>query len=315
MNIKLKHLAANQGNVVTRRQALDAGISDDEISRRIRNHEWVTIRRGAYVPRETWNELSGEDKHRAKVHAVALRLQGRFAFSHTSAAVLLGLPMWNVDLETVHVTRPAGGSTRHEADLWHHVCELGDEEVTDAFGLRLTNGTRTVIDNARLLPLESAMAIADAALHTEQTTKDALLERLNGMRTWPGARTAGSVVEFADGRAESVGETWARIVMEAIGLPRPELQVVLETGDRVDFLFREYRTVVEFDGRHKYGRLLKQGEEAGDVVWREKRREDRIRSQGYQVVRLVWADLYEPSLVAARLERAFKVNGRREVAA
>lgn len=314
MNLKLKHLAANQGNVVTRRQALDAGISDDEISRRIRSSEWVAIRRGAYVPRETWNELSVEDRHRAKVHAVALRLHGPFVFSHTSAAVLLGLPIWNVDLETVHVTRPVGSSTRREADLWHHVCKLGDEEVTDAFGLQLTNGTRTVIDNARSLPLEAAVAIADAALHKEQTTKDTLLERLNSMRTWPGARSAGSVVEFADGRAESVGETWARIVMEAVGLPRPELQVVLATGDRVDFLFREYNTVVEFDGRHKYGRLLKEGEEPGDVVWREKRREDRIRSRGYRVVRLVWADLHNPEVVAGRIRRAFNEMGRREAA-
>lgn len=314
MNLKLKHLASKQGNVITRSQAKDSGLSDDEISRRIRSKEWVAVRRGAYVPRDTWDELSVEDKHRARIHAVALRLHGPFAFSHTSAAVLLGLPMWNVDLESVHVTRPAGRSTRHEADLWHHVCGLGDDDVTNAFGLRVTDATRTVIDNARSIRFESAVAIADAGLHTEQTSKDALLERLNGMRTWPGARAAGSVVEFADGRAESIGETWARIVMEAVGLPRPELQVTLATGDRVDFLFREYRTVVEFDGRHKYGRLLKTGEDPGDVVWREKRREDRIRSRGHQVVRLVWADLHNPDMVAGRIRRAFNEMGRREVA-
>jgi hypothetical protein len=311
MNLKLKTLAANQGNVVTRKQALDSGVSDDEISRLIRDNEWIAVRRGAYVPRMEWEELSPEGQHRVKAHAVALRLREPFALSHASAAVLLGLPMWNMNLGTVHVTRSAGGSTRREADVWHHACEIDDDEITNAFGLPVTNGTRTVIDTARTSGYESALAIADAALHTEQTTKDALLAKLNLMRDWPGARSAGRVVEFADGRAESVGETWARIVIDAVGLPRPELQVALPTGDRVDFLFRDYLTVVEFDGRQKYGRLLKPGEEPADVVWREKRREDRIRSRGYQVVRLVWADLYSPELVAARIRRAF---GYREAA-
>jgi hypothetical protein len=35
-------------------------------------------------------------------------------------------------------------------------------------------------------------------------------------------------------------------------------------------------TIGEFDGRVKYGRLLKPYEAPGDVVWREKQREDRI---------------------------------------
>lgn len=315
MDVKLKHIAANQCSVIARSQALASGLSDEEISRRIRHKEWIAIRRGAYVQHDEWERMTKDDRHRALVHAVALRLGRPFTFSHTSAAVLLGLPMWNVDLETVHVTRPTRTSARRDANVWHHVSELRDDEITDAFGLRVTDATRTVIDSARITGLESAVTIADAALHTEQTTKEALLEQLNRMRDWPGARNAGRVVEFADGRAESVGESWARIVMDAAGLPRPKLQVELPTGDRVDFLFVEYMTVVEFDGRHKYGRLLKAGEEPGDVAWREKRREDRIRAQGYQVVRLVWADLYDTALVAGRVRRAFAAaGGRREAA-
>lgn len=315
MDLKLKYLAANQGNVLTRKQVLDSGISDEEISRLIRAKEWITVRRGAYVRRDTWEEMDAEGRHRTRGHAVALRLSPPFAFSHVSAATLLGLPMWDVDLETVHITRPIGGTTRRQGDLWQHVCELGDDEMTDAFGLPVTCAERTVIDTARTIDYKSAVAVADAALHTEKTTKDALLARLDLTRDWPGSRNAGRVVEFADGLAESVGETWARIVMDAVGLPRPELQVTVSTGDRVDFLFREYATVVEFDGRHKYGRLLKPGEDPGDVLWREKRREDRIRAKGYQVVRLVWADLHNPELVAARIRRAFAASGGRREAA
>lgn len=65
---------------------------------------------------------------------------------------------------------------------------------------------------------------------------------------------------------------------------------------RADFLVGR-RLVVEFDGRTKY--KASEGSttaEIEDVVWREKRREDRIRAHGggMVVVRLVWDDLDHP---------------------
>ena len=55
----------------------------------------------------------------------------------------------------------------------------------------------------------------------------------------------------------------------------------------------------------KYGRLLRDGEDPGQVVYREKLREDRLRELGWQVVRWVWADLAHPDVIAGRLRRAF----------
>jgi len=42
------------------------------------------------------------------------------------------------------------------------------------------------------------------------------------------------------------------------------------------------------------------------VLWKEKRREDRLRRLGYVVVRLTWADLERPGGVAAAVRRAIK---------
>ena len=131
------------------------------------------------------------------------------------------------------------------------------------------------------------------------------------MRDWPGARNAGRVVEFADARSESAGESLARIVMDAAGLPRPALQVVLITGDRVDFLFEEQFTVVEFDGKQKYGRLLGPNDDPAEIVWREKKREDRIRELGYEVIRITWADLADVERLGRRIRRAFERARRR----
>ena len=69
---------------------------------------------------------------------------------------------------------------------------------------------------------------------------------------------------------------------------------------RVDFLFRAQRTIVEFDGLLKYG-----GAGGRQALIDEKRREDALRSLGYQVVRLTWRDLYDPALVRRLIKQAF----------
>lgn len=104
------------------------------------------------------------------------------------------------------------------------------------------------------------------------------------------------MLAFADARAESVGESITRLRLAQLGLPDVDLQVVL-TGTsyrsmiRVDREIVGHRTVVEFDGRVKYGRFLRAGHSAGDAVFDEKRREDVIRATGRQCDRIVRDEL------------------------
>ena len=72
---------------------------------------------------------------------------------------------------------------------------------------------------------------------------------------------------------------------------------------RVDFHF-DGIVLGEFDGRVKYGRLLKPGQSPGDAVFAEKQREDALRDLGFQVVRWTWDDLEAPGQVAERVRRA-----------
>ncbi|MGH3564545.1 MAG: hypothetical protein ACRDRH_00645 [Pseudonocardia sp.] len=75
---------------------------------------------------------------------------------------------------------------------------------------------------------------------------------------------------------------------------------------RVDFGWPGLRTVGEFDGRVKYGRLLRPGQDPGDAVFEEKRREDLIRDEDLRVVRWIWNDLRTFDEVARRLRRAYR---------
>ncbi|GAB4062924.1 hypothetical protein GCM10028777_04390 [Angustibacter speluncae] len=63
--------------------------------------------------------------------------------------------------------------------------------------------------------------------------------------------------------------------------------------------------VGEFDGRIKYGRLLKEGETTETVLVRERQREQAIERAGWGVVRFTWAEVHDLPLVRARLVEAF----------
>lgn len=125
----------------------------------------------------------------------------------------------------------------------------------------------------------------------------------------PGSQKIHVVLHHMDGRCESPGETRSNFLFWRYGVPRPELQFEVhdERGRLVavtDFVWHEHKTFGEFDGKKKYIRGLKEGEEPGDVVFREKQREDLVRSlTGYTCGRLVWSDLSRPHETARRFRR------------
>lgn len=306
MDPQLARLAASQGGVVLRRQARECGYSEDEVRSLLHRGEWIRLRRGAYMRADRYAALDGRGRHVSHVHAALLAQPAPAAVaSHVSAAIVHGVDTWGLDLSDVHVTRTSGAA-RREGGVHHHRAHLGPADVVQRCGLPVTSGVRTVLDQAREVPFEPAVVIADSALHQRLVTAEELRTALLQCQTWPGARRASRVVYFADARAESVGETRSRVLFLLQGLPSPQLQAVVvdSNGDarRVDFLFQAERTIVEFDGRLKYGRT---GEEAADALVAERLREERLLEAGFEVVRLTWRDLLTPERTAARIRAAF----------
>jgi hypothetical protein len=184
-----------------------------------------------------------------------------------------------------------------------------DDEVTEVDGFEVTGPVRTALDLARSLPHEAAVVTLDAALHIGALTQGALRERLFDIAGTPGSRSAARAVSAADGRSESVGESRSRVMLHRWKLAPSALQFEVRSGDgdllgRSDFAWESDRLLGEFDGRTKYGRLLRPGQDPGDVVFAEKRREDAMRDENWGMVRWVWADLQRPDRLAARVRRA-----------
>jgi hypothetical protein len=271
------------------------------------------VRRGAWIRPEAYrSEPTVEARHLLLVRAVAAQVEAGAVLSHCSAAVVHGLPVWPDALGRVHLTRSRSSGAKRRSDVEVHGATLPAEQVTVIDGLVVTSLARTVADLGRILPFEQAVAAGDRA--AAQGLDFGYLDNvLHGMERWPGVRQARRVADFLDGRSESAGESVSRVRLGEQGLPIPTLQheVYDLAGTmlgRSDFAWIKHRTVGEFDGRVKYGALLRPGQRPEDVVFAEKLREDAIRDLGWQVVRWVWADLDRPYLLRNRVLRAFARN-------
>ena len=110
----------------------------------------------------------------------------------------------------------------------------------------------------------------------------------------PGIPRAVRAVALADGRAESWLETCGRLTFAALGLPPFVPQVELWADDRLlkvaDGWYPDAAVAIEFDGRVKY-RRPRYGATPEDVLWKEKRSEDLLRSLGVRFVRVAFDDL------------------------
>jgi hypothetical protein len=295
------------------RQLRDRGFNDDDLARLLRRREIVRVRRGAYArPTQTLPDTleAAEDKHRLLIAATAPQLGEGAVISHASAALLHGLPTWPEPLERVHVTRNRNYGGRSRKVVAVHCAPFAAVDVIDLDDVWLTSLARTVVDLARSWPFDRAVAAGDRAMAIG-LSRIALDQVLLRMEHWPNVRQARRVVAFLDGRSESTGESLSRVRIAEEGLPAPELQRQITDARgtpiaRVDFCWAAQRTIGEFDGRIKYGRLLKPGQTSEDVVFAEKIREDRLRDTGWQVVRWLWPDLYQPGVIRDRLLRAFE---------
>ncbi len=284
------------------------GYATREIAGLVRTGEIAHLRRGAYgVP--VAGELTVEEHHRRLVMATALQLRPGAVVSHGSAAVLHGLPVWAEDVARVHLTRSRSQGAKRRSVVEVHGATLTADDVTVLDGVPVTTLTRTVLDLARTVAVERSVAAGDRALAVGLTASE-LQHRLVGLSHWPGVRRARRAVDLLDPLSESAGESVSRVRLLRDGLPRPTLQHEVTDRDgvlvgRADFAWREHRTLGEFDGKVKYGRLLRDQRSVPDVVYAEKVREDALRDLGWQVVRWVWADLYRPGVIRDRLLRAF----------
>lgn len=230
-------------------------------------------------------------------------------FARESALAIHDIPF---GLEPDVVYTAGGTSTaRSKAGVVHATVELDPEDIVRVGDLLVCSLAYALADVARRRDRLVAVSAIDAALRRRAVTKQAILEAL-GRQGARGRARAEWAVAFADGAAESVGESWSRVRVFELGFAAPELQLWVDgpTGNRwrVDMCFRRpgRRPVYgEFDGLMKYGELANQaGKSGARALAEEKQRDDELLFSG-DPAHWIWDDLLRPT----RLERILVAYG------
>ncbi len=276
--------------IMTTDDLLRRGKSPRQIQTLVAHGALVRLASGVYASAELADRFRLMPAGEAALQAtagLATSAAGAVA-SHQTAAQLHGLDLLTKP-SRVTLTRPPGrGSKSGKRNVYVHTAALPASHVGGRFALPVTTVPRTVVDLARELDFAAGVVVADSALHQHLASKKELRQVLAYCRQWPGAVKAARVIDFADGLAESVLESIARVLFHDLGFPPPELQVEIRGNHgfvgRVDFLWRQFRTIAEVDGALKYN--------ADPTRARTQLRRDKeLRAAGYEVEHFDWTEI------------------------
>lgn len=282
-------LASRQHAAINRRQALQCGLTAEQIKHRIGSQRWQIRVRGTYVlagAPNTWQP-------RAMVACLA-GPPGTVA-SHLTAAALLGLAE---PPKVPHVTVPPASSARSRSARIHRAA-LPQVDVCTAANISCTRPARTVVDCAALLTYEALCEMVDDLLCRSPHTPGELGAAMERTSRGPGRKGLRNLERALEvwtpgARPGSRGEMRLVRQLQAWGFPRPERQVEIRDRQsrfvaRADLGYGEPPVVLEYQGERHHG---PREEEHDARRWR------RIEATGVTVIVVDKHNLRSPALRA-----------------
>lgn len=274
----IARLAAVQHGLVSRRQLRQAGLSDDQIRRRLGTGHLERVVSGVFA-------VAGSPPgwHR-ELMTVALYGGPGAAVSHRSAALLHGLLRGP---QIVEACTPRKRNARTTPSTWvvHTSIVFPRADLTRVGGIPCTTVERTLVDLGAVQPKRRVAYAVDAALRLEKTDLG-LLHYIHARRRGRGRRGAGVLAEVLDdlsstGVTESPYERDFLALLIDLDVPMPRLQYEIREGGRlvarVDFAWPDCRLIVEVDG-HEYHSSREQREH-------DATRQNQLTRLGFTVLR------------------------------
>lgn len=276
-------VALLQDGIFTRRQAREAGWSDDRQRRLIRVGLWVPVAGGILRHREV-----GVGPWQA---ARTVSLTAGLVVSHGTAGALWG---WAVTTGLHGI----GRLDRLSSSVTAHRTVLPPADRVDVARIVLTTPTRTLTDLLCHLPEEASVAMVTDALRRSLLTAADLIRAASGATGRTGAARARSIAASCARAPHSVLEWRFHRILSGAGTgwtfnaPIHDEQGLI---GYVDALHAASRTVVELDGRTFHG---------PDRFQSDRTRDQRLVAAGYVVLRFTWEDVERRDLdVRERIRR------------
>jgi len=275
----LQELAESQGGAVTRQQALRSGLTAAEVRGRTDSGRWQRLYPGVFAV------FTGPPGRMTTLWAAVLKSGPGAVLSHQTATELAGLTYRSSEL--IHVTLPV---SRHLASVPGLVLHRSARAVQDQHPAQSPPRTRiepAVLDLSGLAQsFDDAFGWVSAACASRLTTPDRILA---AMSQRPRLRFRGQLQQalgdVAGGVHTVLEYRYLRDVERAHGLPEASRQVLAARGGRTEYQdvqYREYRVLVETDGRQAH---------PASARWRDAQRDNAAAALGLITLRYSWADV------------------------
>ncbi len=280
-------LAVRQTGLLRRADLLRLGMGAKAIDYRVRSGRLVAHHPGVYslgpgpFPRPTawlaavwWCAGPRDDDPRA-VDTVLSHLAAGAFFGHGAEP----------DHGVVHVTTTRGVHSR-PGIVVHRTRHLDRRDWSQHGLLPVTNRSRTLIDEASILPFAALRARAD---RLKELPVEAIAAALARAPTRPGSAAARRLLEGERRRTKSELERRYLRFCTRAGVPRPPELNVWVAGHEADCLYARSRLVIELDGRAYHERRAQ--------MEADRRRDADYQLAGWRILRLTWWS-FEPEHAA-----------------
>jgi hypothetical protein len=285
----LREQASWQAGVITREQALCAGVSRNAIVSKLRHGRWQQVYRGVYAT------FTGPVAREAQLWAVVLYAGSGARLSHETAAELIHLRDRPTPL--IHVTIAAKRRVVPPIDVAIHRSASLETNWRFARGVPPhTFAEETVIDLVNAAAnLDDVIAYVTGAFARKLTSKERLRREAAARKKLRWRADLDKIIPKAAGGAHSVLEyRYDRDVEQAHGLPAASKQVTFTTSDgrrgRRDRCYEKYDLIIELDGRQYHPDELRLLDQA---------RDNDATATGRSTLRYGWDDVTRKRCVTA----------------
>ena len=292
-----RDLLRGQRGVLTRAQALDAGLTGKAIEVKLRSGRWQRLQTGVYAT------FSGEPPRDSWLWAV-LRAGPGAALSHQTAAELYGL--LTVPAPVIHVTVPGSRRIRRPPGMVvHYSGRLGRSRHPMLTPPR-TRIEDTVLDLIEVSPsLDDAVSLVLRASASRRTKPERILAAMQRRARMPRRTALLQALGAAEDGAHSLLEfRYITRVERPHGLPPPRRQNPVRRSGRSqyqDLSYDDHALVVELDGREAHPEWFR---------WADIRRDNANAATGQVTLRYGWDDVAErPCQTALEIAATLREHG------
>ena len=204
----------------------------------------------------------------ALLTALGSQLDGA-RFSHSTAALLLGLPLpprlqRSADAGRIEISRTHTTSSRRFHGLVCHRAQPRPEETAEALGLPISRPGRVLVDLMPQLRRDELVALGDQLIRTPRrglslrTRPWESIESLTAVvRRHPstdGIVAAREALDLIRDGSDSPPETALRLTLIDEGLPEPQLQLASSPGSpwSGDMGWEQIKLVIQYEGAHHF---------------------------------------------------------------